>query len=309
MPDEDSQHFFILSLDGGGAKGMYTLGVLKEVERLLRRPIHEHFRLIYGTSTGSIIGSLLALGESVESIAAKYFEMVPQIMRHCTRSGRSRALIHNVQKVFADRTFDAFLTNVGIVATHYDYRKPMIFKTSVDQAYGRTSTFRPGFGCKIADAVVASCSAFPFFERCEIVTENQGSPELLDGGFVANNPTLFALSDALKGFHIPRERIRILSIGVGHYPEPRSNWLKDQVIRWWPFQLIEMTFSINTNTVEQIRLLLFPDITVVRIDDAFTDEQYSTNFLESDLKKLEKMKQLGRESFAIKEQTIRSMLL
>jgi patatin-like phospholipase/acyl hydrolase len=43
----------ILSLDGGGAKGFYTLGALKEIEALAGRPLHECFDLIFGTSTGA----------------------------------------------------------------------------------------------------------------------------------------------------------------------------------------------------------------------------------------------------------------
>ena len=50
----------ILSLDGGGAKGFYSLGVLAEVEAVLPQPIHESFDLIFGTSTGSIIAEICA---------------------------------------------------------------------------------------------------------------------------------------------------------------------------------------------------------------------------------------------------------
>ena len=64
----------VLSLDGGGAKGFYPLGVLREVEALLPRPIHETFDLIFGTSTGSIIASLLSVGRSVEQIHELYKE-------------------------------------------------------------------------------------------------------------------------------------------------------------------------------------------------------------------------------------------
>jgi len=48
----------------------------------------------------------------------------------------------------------------------------MIFKASVAQAHGRTGTFSPGFGCTIADAVQASCSAYPFFNRTTVKTES-----------------------------------------------------------------------------------------------------------------------------------------
>ena len=65
----------ILSLDGGGAKGFYTLGVLREVEGLIGCRIHERFDLIFGTGTGAIIATLLSLGRSVEEIHQLYKEL------------------------------------------------------------------------------------------------------------------------------------------------------------------------------------------------------------------------------------------
>ena len=54
MPEFPSeQPCCILSLDGGGAKGFYTLGVLREIEGMVKAPLHEKFDLIFGTSTGS----------------------------------------------------------------------------------------------------------------------------------------------------------------------------------------------------------------------------------------------------------------
>ena len=50
----------VLSLDGGGAKGVYTLGFLSRLEKDIGKPIHEHFDLIYGTSTGAIIAALVS---------------------------------------------------------------------------------------------------------------------------------------------------------------------------------------------------------------------------------------------------------
>ena len=54
--------FRVLSLDGGGSKGVYTLGVLKEVEAIVKAPLCNVFDLVFGTSTGSIIAALIALG-------------------------------------------------------------------------------------------------------------------------------------------------------------------------------------------------------------------------------------------------------
>ena len=60
----------VLSLDGGGAKGFYTLGVLKEIEAMVGQPICECFDLIFGTSTGGIIAGLL--GYQVHEVHALY---------------------------------------------------------------------------------------------------------------------------------------------------------------------------------------------------------------------------------------------
>ncbi len=58
----------VLTLDGGGAKGFYTLGVLKEIDALVGCPLLQKFDLVFGTSTGATIASLIALGHSVDSI-------------------------------------------------------------------------------------------------------------------------------------------------------------------------------------------------------------------------------------------------
>ena len=54
----------ILSLDGGGAKGFYTLGCCESLRECWAPPARA-VDLIFGTSTGAIIASLLALGKSV----------------------------------------------------------------------------------------------------------------------------------------------------------------------------------------------------------------------------------------------------
>src|SRR6185436_18000622 len=82
----------VLSLDGGGAKGFYTLGVLKELESMLGPPLYRSFDLIFGTSTGAIIAALLALGYEVDDIHRLYREHVPSIMRQRTAHGKSAAL-------------------------------------------------------------------------------------------------------------------------------------------------------------------------------------------------------------------------
>ena len=107
----DDNRFRILSLDGGGAKGFYTLGVLREIEGLIGCRLHERFDLIFGTSTGAIIAALLALGRSVDEIHKLYTEFVPVIMKKRRAAGKSKALSHLASEVFGDVKFDAVKTN------------------------------------------------------------------------------------------------------------------------------------------------------------------------------------------------------
>jgi patatin-like phospholipase/acyl hydrolase len=301
------EDFRVLTLDGGGSKGVYTLGVLREVEALAGGRLSDHFDLIFGTSTGAIIAALLALGYSIEDVRKHYFDLIPRVMKHRTKGRRTAALEVCIRAILPDARFEDMKTDVGIVVTNYETEKPMVFKSSLRQAHGRKATFQPGFGVKVADALLASAAAFPFFERRTVETTNQGHPEVMDGGFVANNPTLFAIADAVNAFGIPRNEIKVLSIGVGEYKEPKPSPFHRVLFKLWPFYMIKKMLGANTNTIETLRLILFKDIACIRINEAFPSEEYETDLLESDPKKLLKLHTLGRESFAKQEAELRAM--
>ena len=296
---ELTKPYYILSLDGGGSLGVYTLGVLIELEQVLTKPLHCTFDLVYGTSTGAIIASMIALGDAVErTIYDRYFEIAPDVMgKRCSRS-RSASLYQHAKAIYKDRTFDDFLIDIGIVCTDLERGRPLVFKKSQNQAAGRRHRFRSGFGCTIAEAVTASCAARPFFQKQKLDMPDHGSRELIDGGFVANNPTLFALSDALVSLKIPPARIRILSIGTGSYPMRSGPMVK--ALKLFTPEILTLA-AASSNTVATIRKLFFEHIQTLRVDTAFTDQQYKTNFLESKPRQLRKIFHLGRESFGDKE--------
>ena len=302
--------FRILSLDGGGAKGFYSLGVLREIEGLAGKPLHEVFDLIFGTSTGAIIASLLALGRSVDEIHALYKEHVVRIMQRKSARGKSAALGELAREVYGDVSFGAMRTGVGIVATKWDIERPMIFKGDPAQAHGRKGTFVPGFGVPVGEAVAASCSAYPFFER-KIVTTAQGDRiELVDGGYCANNPTLYAIADALEALARPKAALRVVSVGVGVYPQPKPTPFS----RMWfarhlqSVQLLQKTLEINTQSMDQLRHILFREVPTVRISETFEKPEMATDLFEHDLDKLNLLRQRGVESFAKSEGILAALL-
>jgi hypothetical protein len=141
-----------------------------------------------------------------------------------------------------------------------------------------------------------------------VKTENQGTPLLMDGGYVANNPTLFALADAHQAFEKSYADIAVLSVGVGSYNEPqRSLWHK-LIFSLWPFRHIAKMFNISSTTIEQLRVVLFPQVACVRISETYAQPEYATDLLEADTDKLRKLFTLGRESYAKFENDIRTKL-
>ena len=294
----------ILCLDGGGSKGIYTLGVLKELETAAGKPLCEVFQLIYGTSTGSIIASMLALGYDVDQIKQKYLQLIPPIMK-CYGSGRKSKKLRKLgMEIFGEKKFDEFKTGIGIIATNYNTQKPLIFKNDVARAHGTKSSFIPGFGVTILDAVEASCAACPVFSKKTLKTENKEELVAIDGGFIANNPTLFALIDAKKALNLENDEIKVLSIGVGNYIEKPLHRLH-KVISWFEMgQIASRILVASSNTTEVVTKLLFPKLSIIRVNDTFNEPQYGTNMLESKIKKLNTMYRLGIESYATYEKEI-----
>ncbi|MDO8883296.1 patatin-like phospholipase family protein [Pseudotabrizicola sp.] len=300
----------ILSLDGGGAKGFYTLGVLREVEALTGKRLWESFDIIFGTSTGSIIASLLALGENVETIHKLYCENVPEVMSKKSASAKSAALAALADEVFGKKTFEDVKTGLGVVTTKWDLETPMIFKGSVAQAHGRVGTFKPGFGCTIGDAVQASCSAYPYFNRKIVTTAMGDKIELVDGGYCANNPTLYGIADAVAAMKYKPEDCRVLSIGCGNYPSPTEVWYKRTYRRVLPtLSILEKTMGINVASMEQLRQILFKSVPTVRVNDTFERPEMATDLFEHNMDKLNILRQRGAESYAIREAEIKGLLM
>lgn len=312
-PPQVAEHgaapFRILSLDGGGAKGFYTLGVLREIEALGGPPLCERFNLIFGTSTGSIIATLLALGRTVDEILTLYRQHVPTVTSARTRAAKTQALEKLANTIFGGTRFEDVRTRVGIVAARWQFETPMIFKGDVEQAHGQQGTFVPGFGCTISDAVQASCAAYPFFERKFVTTAQGERVELIDGGYCANNPTLYAIADAVMALHQTYGDLRVVSIGVGTYPEPTKRGVEWLYSKFTSVQLLQKTLDINTQSMEQLRAILFRDVATVRISDTFAEPEMATDLMEHDLQKLDLLYQRGRQSFARRQTEIRALLL
>jgi uncharacterized protein len=311
----DERLFRILTLDGGGAKGFYSIGVLDEIEQNTGRRISETFDLIYGTSTGAIIAALLARGDGVADVLAVYREHVPQIMRVNNPAQRSAALLGLAKTVFGDTAVADFKVAIGIVATNWKDQRPLIFKSQPKQAHGSVGSFVPFFGVSVADAIVASCSAYPFFSPHTVTKSNGDVVELADGGFCANNPTLYAIADATLPLNRAPQQLRVVSLGVGSYPEPSVVKKAARVLgnvgllrHWLSAPFLQKVLATNTESMDVLRSILFKAVPTIRIHKAFVEPEMATDLLEYDLEKLNRLVQKGRLSYGENEARLKSFL-
>jgi uncharacterized protein len=289
----------VLSLDGGGTKGFQTLGVLHEIEAMAGVPLCQRFRLIYGTSTGACTAAFLALGARVEEIVDFYREHIPPVLRERTPAAKSAALDDFCRAAFGRQNFSAFRTHVGIICTDWRREAPVVLKTSSSP---------PGLGCTIARAVRASTSAYPIFNATRVRLQGQGTMDLVDGSYCANNPVVFAIAEALTNLGYPQSCLRVVSIGAGTYRKPVYRGLRRLIQLIKGVGVLQKTFGINTESMEQLRRDLFPNVAAVRINDHFGQHRMAVDFIESDVRKFDLLFDRGRMSFARHKTELQSLL-
>jgi uncharacterized protein len=131
-----------------------------------------------------------------------------------------------------------------------------------------------------------------------------------DGGFVANNPTLYAIADATESLGFARKNVRVVSVGVGEYPAPKlpawsaRNWAS----KLPTMKLLQKTLEVSTQSMDQLRKALFREVPTIRINTKYTQPEMATDMLEADMEKLGLLWQRGRDSAREVEADLRKFL-
>ena len=211
---ETPERFQILSLDGGGIRGVFSAAILAAIEEDLNVRLADHFDLIAGTSTGGIIALGLGLGLRPADVLAFYTEHGPHIFRNPLklrsalwwfwRKYRSAALETALRTVFSDRTFGESAKRLVIPSYNVGDDDVYIFRTAHAQRLRRDYRV-PAW--KIALATSAAPTYFPACRQVDGL-------RLIDGGVWANNPSMVAIIEAVGTLNVPADRIRLLSIGT-----------------------------------------------------------------------------------------------
>jgi uncharacterized protein len=228
----DGRAMRILSLDGGGMKGVYACAYLAALEDHFGKELFKHFDLVAGTSTGGIIALGIAARMSAAEILKFYREhgseifprRLPGMMLYSRITGGygygNRALQAALEQVFHSATDDRPLTlrdaatRLLVPAVNAQDCSPRVFKAH----FGEPQVAHLDRDQLITMANVAmATAAAPWYLPIAKVDESGTPYTYIDGGLWANNPSVIAVTEALNYYVGPSRdfrHIHLLSIGL-----------------------------------------------------------------------------------------------
>jgi uncharacterized protein len=260
----------VLSIDGGGIRGIIPAMVLAEIERRTGKLTSEMFDLVAGTSTGGILA--LGLTKPGQDGTAEY--SAARLIELYETEGRKifdRSVWHKLQSVggFAEEKYPSkgidevakryfedvhlaeALTEVLVTGYEIERRGPWFFKRRHARDENRK---RDNF---LMREVARATSAAPtYFEPIQLEWGPYGKRAFIDGGVHSNNPAMCAYVEARKIY--PEEDILVFSLGTG---EPTREMPYEKVKGWglalWAQPILNVVFDGVSDTVDyQLKELL-----------------------------------------------------
>lgn len=266
LPWPSDKRFRILSLDGGGIRGIYGATLLDLIEREITggESIAAFFDMIAGTSTGGIMALGLGLQIPATRIEKIYREDGHQIfhqpwiwahfpvlkrLRHFVRPLYNHKILEDVlYREFGDKKLGESVTRLIIPAFMSPKTEIAVFKTDHHPDY------KNDFKSK-AWEVARATSAAPTYLNGHTYDDVM----FLDGGVWANNPIMVAVIDALSAHDLNAEQLQILSIGTGNFPFEITLKKGGNGLWAWREVIKGAMFLTTDNAHAQASLLLGPD--------------------------------------------------
>ncbi|MCC8419341.1 MAG: patatin-like phospholipase family protein, partial [Rickettsia endosymbiont of Glossina mortisans submortisans] len=216
----------ILSLSGGGVKGIAELVVLAEIEERTGKSISELFPIITGTSVGGLIGALLTIPKEQGSNIAKYSakdalkiftDAAPKIFEHHWYDGIKQIFTHKHSQGPLKEILDQHLAELRLDDTTSRLIIPVTDLASTDKEvkiFDSQDDYSPHI--RVQDVLLATTAAPTYFKPVtnkEHIKNYENQEDVLyayaDGGLGANRPAYEALK-ILKNGHSREENAKIL---------------------------------------------------------------------------------------------------
>src|ERR671911_1175061 len=261
----------VLSIDGGGIRGIIPAMVLAEIERRTSKTTSELFNLVAGTSTGGILAlgltkpgeggkpeySAKRLIELYETEGSKIFS-IPVWHRIHSAGGLAeekypaKGIEEVAKEYFGDVHLAQALTEVLVTAYEIEKRGPWFFK----RRHARDDN-REGDNFLMREVARATSAAPTYFEPLQLTWGPHGERAFIDGGVHSNNPAMCAYVEARK-IHPGENDFLVLSLGTG---EPTREMPYEEVKGWglalWAQPILNVVFDGVADTVDyQLKELL-----------------------------------------------------
>jgi len=261
-----ADRFQILSLDGGGIKGLFSVAILAHLEDDLGVTITDHFDLIAGTSTGGIIAIGLGLGLSPKQIVEFYLEQGNVIFPNTVfgkpkhifcRKYSSASLEKALKDCIGENTlFGKSKKRLVIPSYNIDDDDVNLFRTPHCKHLRRDWKI-PAW--KIARATSAAPTYFPVFKGIN-------HKRLVDGGVWANNPTLVAINEARSFLKHPLETIKVFSLGTTAEVKNRPKKLDFGGLWKWRKAAVDVIMTAQSVGMHKQVTLLLNEENYFRVD-------------------------------------------
>lgn len=262
----------VLSIDGGGIRGIIPAMVLAEIEKTTGKSIAESFDLIAGTSTGGILALALTIpGDggkpryTAEDLIALYEKEGSRIF--------SRSLWHKIHAIgtlaeerypadgieevldqyFGETELKEALKPILISSYEIERRFPFFFRSE-------RAKKRSDYNYPMKKVARATSAAPTYFEPLQLSTENAGEYyALVDGGVFANNPAMCAYAE-ICAEHREVKDFLLVSLGTGELTRPLLyNETKNWGLIGWAQPLLSVVFDGVSDTVDYQLQQFLPD--------------------------------------------------
>jgi patatin-like phospholipase/acyl hydrolase len=244
----EDRSFKILSISGGGVKGIYTINLLKQFEEEYCIPkgklIGDYFDMVSGTSTGGIIAMSIVNKIPMNDLLKIYIEYVPKIFHNYNHSNRIKKISSNFyytvicpmfngykyntaileelsNRLFGNKILDDVNNITNILSYNITVDKCVIFKKSVDRL-----NYEIYKKILIKDILLAT-SAAPTFFKSHFINDKCLGGHYIDGGIFGNDPGLLSLVEAQQNFIETNEFDKCILFSVGNV-ENNGNYDTDK---------------------------------------------------------------------------------
>jgi len=200
--------FKILSIDGGGIKGVYSASILKQIEQKYQCKLSDYFDMICGTSTGGLIALALSRERSAKEIEQFYEERGGKIFPYQNYFTKSYAFLRQLMwgSKYSDRELKSSIEEFIGKDTTMDDASTLLCIPSYNLTEGYPTVFKfphkeGGFhrdaNLRMVDVALATSAAPTYFPIAELDYPHFKGL-FVDGGVWSNNPVLCGLLEALK---------------------------------------------------------------------------------------------------------------